>query len=103
MAERGPGRMTKRTFCIAVAGLYVTGLAVALVVLSGQHKIPADAAGWIAFLALPIVWGAYSVVLALVWLTIKRWDYTSARLGLSVFAALYLLLLALRVYSGEPL
>jgi hypothetical protein len=94
--------MTRRQFWIGAASLYAIGLAAALFILARLQKMPADAAGALAILTLPLVWGLGPIALAVVWLAIKR-DLTTARFGLLVFATLYLAIVAVRLIWGELL
>lgn len=62
--------------------------------------MPADAAGALAIVTFPLVWGLGPIVLALMWLAVKR-DLKAARFGLLVFAALYLVIVGMRLWWGE--
>lgn len=86
--------MTNKHFWIGVACLYGLGLAVALLIRAGE-PLPASAQGWVAPLAIPLVWGTGPVVLAIIWLTFKRWNLSAAKFGLLVFAGLYLVIVFL--------
>ena len=86
--------MTNKHFWIAVACLYGFGLAIALLIRAGEPW-PASAQGWVALLAIPLVWGAGPIVLAIAWLIIKWWDFSAAKFGLLVFAGLYLVIVFL--------
>ena len=86
--------MTNKHFWIAVACLYGFGLAMALLIRAGEPW-PASAQGWVALLAIPLVWGVGPIVLAIIWLTFKRWDFSAAKFGLFVFAGLYLVIVFL--------
>ena len=92
--------MSRQSFAIGVAALYLIGLTVVLVLRAGE-PMPQGAAGAIALLLLPLIWGAGPTVLAIVWILFKRGDLASARFGLLVFAALYLVIVALHWYWEE--
>jgi hypothetical protein len=94
--------MTRRQFWIGVASLYAIGLASALFILTRVQKMTTDAAGALAILTVPLVWGLGPIALTVVWLAIKR-DLTTARFGLLVFATLYLAIIAVRLIWGELL
>jgi hypothetical protein len=64
------------------------------VLIRSGELLPANSQGWLALLAIPLVWGAGPIVLAIIWLTIKRWNLSAAKFGLLVFAALYLVIAA---------
>jgi len=91
--------VSKQSFAIGAAALYLIGLAVVFALRAGE-PMPQGAAGTMALL-LPLIWGAGPIVLAIVWLLLKRGNLASARFGLLVFAALYLVIVALHWYWGE--
>ena len=93
--------MTRRQFWAGVACLYTIGIAAALIILSDQQKMPADATGMLTPLAVPLVWGTGPIGLALVWLVLKRWDLAAARFGLLVFVALYLAIVGIRLWWSD--
>ena len=92
--------MSRQSFAIGAAALYLVGLAVVFALRAGE-PMPQGAAGTMALLLLPLIWGAGPIVLAIVWLLLKRGDLASARFGLLVFAALYLVIVTLHWYWGE--
>jgi hypothetical protein len=92
--------MTRAQFWAGVATLYAIGLTAALTILARGQKMPADAAGALAIVTFPLVWGLGPIVLALMWLAVKR-DLKAARFGLLVFAALYLVIVGMRLWWGE--
>jgi hypothetical protein len=92
--------MSREIFMVGVAALYLIGLAVVLALRAGE-TMPQGGAGAIALLMLPLIWGAGPIVLAIVWILLKRGDLASARFGLLVFAALYLVIVAVHWYWGE--
>jgi hypothetical protein len=92
--------VSRQSLAIGAAALYLIGLAVVLALRAGE-PMPTSAAGAIALLLLPLIWGAGPIVLAIIWLLLKRGDLASARFGLLVFAALYLVIVALHWSWGE--
>jgi hypothetical protein len=92
--------MTRAQFWAGAATLYAIGLAAALTIMARGQKMPADAAGALAIVTVPLVWGMGPIVLALCWLAAKR-DLRAARFGLLVFAALYLVIVGIRLWWGE--
>ena len=94
--------MSKKQFWAGVACLYAIGIAAALSILSGQQGVSA-AAGVLTPLAIPFVWGTGPIALAVVWLVLKRWNLAAARFGLLVFAALYLVIVGIRLWWGDLL
>jgi hypothetical protein len=94
--------MSKKQFWTGVALLYAIGLAAALIIAHLRQAMPQDAKAALAFLAIPLIWGAGPIALTLVWLAIKR-DLSTARFGLLLFAALYLVIAGLHLWWGELL
>ena len=94
--------MSKTQFWSGVAALYAAGLAATLYLASQHGAVARSASGVVTLLAIPLLWGVGPMVLAILWLALKR-DLGAARFGLMVFAALYLVIVALRLHWGDLL
>lgn len=104
-SQRKPPAASRSTFWIAVAGLYLVGLAAALYqTVSHYGTVPTENPWYVPALALvPIYWGIGPIVLAVVLLLATRFDIARARRGLLILAALYVILVFVQMVYLPPL
>ena len=98
--------VTRRAFWAGFMGLYLAGIWVALLKLWQQFggQLPISNVWQIFALALlPLIWGILPVALAVVWLAMKRFDLSKAKVGLLTLGAIYLVLIYFQWQSPRPI